>query len=94
PDTGGLSGATPGEAVTWGKVDPDRLPDAVVAYVDSTIALPMMTAYALSKAAPRPLKKLYARREAMMTRLRTEYQAAIDFRDRRAGEAADSATKR
>src|SRR5688572_26387509 len=28
PDTGGLSGATPGEAVSWGKVDPDRLPDA------------------------------------------------------------------
>jgi deoxyhypusine synthase len=25
PDTGGLSGATPGEAVSWGKVDPDRL---------------------------------------------------------------------
>src|SRR6185295_7657251 len=34
PDTGGLSGATPGEAVSWGKVDPDRLPDAVVCYVD------------------------------------------------------------
>src|SRR5437588_6952745 len=32
PDTGGLSGATPGEAVSWGKVDPDRLPDAVVCY--------------------------------------------------------------
>ena len=26
PDTGGLSGATPGEAVSWGKVDPDKLP--------------------------------------------------------------------
>ena len=24
PDTGGLSGATPSEAVSWGKVDPDR----------------------------------------------------------------------
>src|SRR6185369_3859073 len=39
PDTGGLSGATPGEAVSWGKIDPDRLPDAVVCYVDSTVAL-------------------------------------------------------
>ena len=37
PDTGGLSGATPGEAVSWGKVDPDRLQDAVVCYTDSTI---------------------------------------------------------
>src|ERR1041385_4116176 len=26
PDTGGLSGATPAEAVSWGKIDPDRLP--------------------------------------------------------------------
>ena len=49
PDTGGLSGATPGEAVSWGKIDPDRLPDAVVCYVDSTIALPLISAYALSK---------------------------------------------
>src|SRR6185503_10260679 len=48
PDTGGLSGATPGEAVSWGKVDPDRLPDAVVCYVDSTVALPLITAYALT----------------------------------------------
>src|SRR5437660_6663439 len=38
PDTGGLSGATPAEAVSWGKIDPDRLPDAVVCYLDSTVA--------------------------------------------------------
>ncbi len=38
PDTGGLSGATPAEAVSWGKVDPNKLPDAVVCYVDSTVA--------------------------------------------------------
>src|SRR5262249_22628703 len=53
PDTGGLSGATPGEAVSWGKVDPDRLPDAVVCYVDSTVALPIITAYALAQCQPR-----------------------------------------
>ena len=29
--TGGLSGATPAEAVSWGKVDPNTLPDCVVA---------------------------------------------------------------
>src|SRR5215831_19453953 len=34
PDTGGLSGATPAEAVSWGKIDPNRLPDAVVCYLD------------------------------------------------------------
>ena len=60
-DTGGLSGATPGEAVSWGKVDPDRLPDAVVCYLDSTVALPIMTAYALANHGPRPTKRLYER---------------------------------
>ncbi|MGH7590510.1 MAG: homospermidine biosynthesis protein [Gemmatimonadales bacterium] len=94
PDTGGLSGATPAEAVSWGKIDPEMLPGTVVVYMDNTVALPLLTAYALNRHEKRPLKRLYARREAMMTRLRTEYQAAIDFRDRRAGEAADSATKR
>lgn len=73
PDTGGLSGATPGEAVTWGKVDPDRLPDAVVAYVDSTIALPLLTSYVLAKVKPRPLKRLYDRRGALVGSLYREY---------------------
>jgi deoxyhypusine synthase len=76
PDTGGLSGATPAEAVSWGKIDPDRLPDAVVCYTDSTIALPLLTAYALARHAPRPLKRLYDRREAMMGRLRREYASS------------------
>ncbi len=69
PDTGGLSGATPSEAVSWGKIDPSRLLDAVVAYVDSTIALPLITSYALAKQRPRRLKRLYERRVAMMERL-------------------------
>jgi deoxyhypusine synthase len=74
PDTGGLSGATPGEAVSWGKVDPDRLPDAVVCYVDSTVALPIITAYALAKHAPRTPKRLYDRRAEFMELLRSEYK--------------------
>jgi deoxyhypusine synthase len=74
PDTGGLSGATPGEAVSWGKVDPDRLPDAVVCYVDSTVALPIITAYALAKHPPREPKRLYDRREEFMRLLRSEYK--------------------
>ncbi len=74
PDTGGLSGATPGEAVSWGKVDPDRLPDAVVCYVDSTVALPIITAYALAKHAPRTPKRLYDRRAEFMELLGSEYK--------------------
>ncbi len=73
PDTGGLSGATPGEAVSWGKIDPDQLPDAVVCYADSTIALPLLTAYVLDRMEPRPLKRLADRREAMMQQLRDQY---------------------
>ncbi|MGH9857709.1 MAG: deoxyhypusine synthase family protein, partial [Acidobacteriota bacterium] len=70
PDTGGLSGATPGEAVSWGKVDPDKLPSTVVCYTDSTIALPVLTAYALAKRKPRTLKRLYDKRAEMIDQLR------------------------
>jgi deoxyhypusine synthase len=74
PDTGGLSGATPAEAVSWGKIDPDRLPDAIVCYLDSTVALPLLTSYAFARHKPRKLKRLFDRREPMMKRLRDEYE--------------------
>ncbi len=73
PDTGGLSGATPGEAVSWGKIDPDSLPDCVVCYLDSTVALPLITSYALSRTKPRKPKKLYDRRDAMLEEVRKQY---------------------
>lgn len=75
-DTGGLSGATPSEAMTWGKVDPEQLPDSIVCYTDSTIAMPIMAAYLLEKAAPRPLKRLYDRRDELMAGLK---QAAEQY---------------
>jgi deoxyhypusine synthase len=74
PDTGGLSGATPAEAVSWGKVDPDKLPDAVVCYLDSTIALPIITAYSLARHLPRKPKRLYDRRGEFMSLLTKEYE--------------------
>ena len=73
PDTGGLSGATPSEAVSWGKIDPDQLPDTVVCYTDSTLALPLLTAYVLTRADPRPLKRLYERRAELMDQLKDQY---------------------
>ena len=73
PDTGGLSGATPSEAVSWGKVDPDRLPDAVVCYTDTTIAMPLLTHYALSRHKPRKLKRLYDHRDRVIKALTKEY---------------------
>ena len=77
PDTGGLSGATPAEAVSWGKVDPEELPNTVVCYTDSTIALPIMTAYVINQCAPRPLKRLYDRRDELVEKLRQDYLAAL-----------------
>jgi deoxyhypusine synthase len=74
PDSGGLSGATASEAMTWGKVDPDSLPDSVTCYTDSTIALPLLTAYALARSAPRPLRKLYERRVIDYEGLKKDYQ--------------------
>lgn len=73
PDTGGLSGATPSEAVSWGKVDPDSLPDAVVCYTDTTIALPLLTHYALARRKPRKSRRLYDQRDAMIKALTKEY---------------------
>src|SRR5438094_7511167 len=82
-DTGGLSGATPAEAVIWGKVDPERLPDAVVCYIDSTVALPLLTAYAMAKCKPRQVKGLYQRRGEMV--------AAMKKAAKKAGRLKDSA---
>jgi deoxyhypusine synthase len=92
PDTGGLSGATPAEAVSWGKVDPDQLPGTVVCYLDNTVALPLLAAYALARHRVRPLKRLYDQRQAMMDALMTEYQAARAARDARAQAATGGRT--
>jgi deoxyhypusine synthase len=59
PDTGGLSGATPQEAISWGKVDPAGDRNNVVCYLDITIALPLLTAYTFKKCQPRSSKRLY-----------------------------------
>src|SRR6516225_2673229 len=85
PDTGGLSGATPAEAVSWGKIDPDQLPGTVICYTDSTIGLPLLTSYALARHAPRPQKRLYERRDDLMKRLK---QAYVEH-----GRANEGATK-
>ncbi|HKA92049.1 MAG TPA: deoxyhypusine synthase [Haliangiales bacterium] len=74
PDTGGLSGATPAEAVSWGKIDPDKLPGAVVCYIDSTIAMPLIGAYVLARCKPRPPRRLYRKFPGILDKLRSEYK--------------------
>jgi deoxyhypusine synthase len=61
--------------VTWGKIDPEQLPDTVVCYCDSTIAWPIMTSYALSVGCKREPKRLYDRRFEMIEHLRQAYVA-------------------
>jgi deoxyhypusine synthase len=74
PDTGGLSGATPAEAVSWGKIDPEKLPDTVVCYVDSTVAMPLIASYVLARCKPRKPRRLLERIPKMVEALRTEYR--------------------
>jgi deoxyhypusine synthase len=87
PDTGGLSGATPSEAVSWGKVDPDKLPDTVVCYLDNTVGFPILASYALARRKPRALRRLYDKRAELMRALTESYLEAKADRDARA-EAA------
>ncbi len=80
PHWGGLSGATPSEAVSWGKIKPDQLSSTVVVYSDSTIALPLLTAYAVSKAEARPRRELYAQRATLLKDLKEAYESGKSVR--------------
>ncbi len=80
PDTGGLSGATPAEAVSWGKIDPEKLPDCVVCYVDSTIALPLIAAYMQARCKPRKPRRLMQRMPELVEKLRSEYRKTDLYR--------------
>jgi deoxyhypusine synthase len=74
---GGLSGASPADAVSWGKVNPGVLPDTVVTYADSTIAFPLFCEYAVgSPLGRRPRKELVHKRDALVSQLRTEAKQA------------------
>jgi len=73
PDTGGLSGATPREAVSWGKIDPSRVADTVVCYGDVTVLLPLLTHYALNNAARRKPRMVYHSLGRMVEEMRREY---------------------
>lgn len=84
---GGLSGATPAEAVSWGKVNPGVLPDTVVVYADSTIAFPLFCEYVVgSPAGRRPRKGLVHRRDELVAALKDEAERAARDRPRPAGD--------
>jgi len=86
---GGLSGATPAEAVSWGKVNPGVLPDTVVAYCDSTIAFPLFCEYAVgSPNGRRSRKQLIHKRASLVADLLREARATRD--KKQAVESADA----
>jgi len=74
PQWGGLSGATPSEAISWGKVQANLAKNSVVVYADSTLAAPIVFAYALSTCKRRRPKRLFRRLPEMYERLRRAHQ--------------------
>src|SRR5512138_2834182 len=75
PDTGGLSGAPPSEAASWGKIDPTMLEQTVTAYLDVTLAFPLLVAYTLQTTRPKKLKRLYHRGPELHRKLVESYLA-------------------
>jgi deoxyhypusine synthase len=73
PDTGGLSGATPSEAVSWGKIDPNKVEENVVVYGDVTVYLPLITSYILKTAPRKKHKKLFFKKAELFSKLRKAF---------------------
>jgi len=73
PDTGGLSGAPPSEAVSWGKIDPTQMKETVTAYIDVTVAFPLLVAYVRQTTKPKKLKRLYERGDELRKKLIESY---------------------
>ena len=59
-------------------MDPDGLPDAVVCYLDSTVALPLLCSFAFDRVGKRPRKRLYDRRAEMLAVLGKGYRKAVN----------------
>ncbi len=73
PDTGGLSGAPPSEAASWGKIDPTKLEETVTAYLDVTLAFPILVAYTVQSTKAKKLKRLYDRGAELHQKLIKSY---------------------
>lgn len=73
-DTGGLSGATPSEAVSWGKIDPNMLSRTQVCYGDCSVYLPLLTAYLMNTAKKRPAKRLWKNHREALSSIQSAYK--------------------
>lgn len=80
PDTGGLSGATPSEAVSWGKIDPTALSKTIVSYGDASLMLPFFVSYILNKANARPGARLNDKRDQLVQQLKKDYKKMGNYK--------------
>jgi deoxyhypusine synthase len=74
PQWGGLSGATPSEAISWGKINREELQNTVVVYSDSTIAVPILFSYVFDNCNPRKKKELFLKKDLLVEKLKEEYK--------------------
>lgn len=74
PHWGGLSGATPSEAKSWGKIK-DAAKDNVVVYSCASITLPLLAQYVLTHNKPRRLRRLHKKIGAYVGDLRASAAA-------------------
>ena len=68
PHWGGLSGATPQEAKSWGKIK-DAKKDNVVVYSCASITYPLLCGYVLTRKKPSGKKELYPKLRGMVERM-------------------------
>jgi deoxyhypusine synthase len=77
PDSGGLSGATINEGKSWGKI-PKAGEGNVVPYIDATVAVPIIFAYALENCKPRKHKRLGGKLDKMKKEMVEEARKNIE----------------
>lgn len=90
PHWGGLSGATPQEARSWGKIKDAHRNNAVV-YSCASLTFPLIAQYVLCRNEPRPLKRLYTHCDELVDRMiaaakknpkfRADYQGLYEIGD-------------
>ncbi|MFH0982871.1 MAG: deoxyhypusine synthase [Planctomycetota bacterium] len=86
PQWGGLSGATPGEARSWGKIK-DAYRNNVVVYSCASITFPLIAQYVLTRCSPRPLRRLYPRLDDLVKELKSQGDATRSQGPRRISAA-------
>ncbi len=80
PHWGGLSGATPQEARSWGKIK-DAKKDNVVVYSCASLTFPLLAQYVLVRNRPRQQKALFARIDDLVSDLLASARSNSVFMD-------------